>query len=52
MKALPVLQGYIDPRIGWLEAGGAGLAALTAVRRDVSGMGGGEAQPASALRYE
>jgi len=54
LKALPMLQGYIDPRIGWLEASGAGLlAALTAV---VGAMYPAwvavRLKPASALRYE
>lgn len=54
LRVVPQLQGYIEPRIGWLEVAGAmGLAALTAlVGAMYPAWYAARLKPAQALRFE
>jgi putative ABC transport system permease protein len=54
LRALPQLQGYIEPRIGWMEIAGAmGLAALTALGGAMyPAWYASNLKPAQALRFE
>lgn len=54
LRALPQLQGYIEPRIGWMEVAGAmGLAAITALGGAMyPAWYAAKLKPAQALRFE
>ncbi len=54
LKAIPQMQGYIEPRIGWMEIGGAmALAAITAVGGAMyPAVYASRLNPARALRFE
>jgi putative ABC transport system permease protein len=54
LRAVPQLQGYIDPRIGWMEVAGAlGLAVFTALAGALyPAWYAANLKPAEALRYE
>ena len=54
LRAVPQLQGYIDPRIGWMEVSGAlGLAVFTAlVGAMYPAWYAANLKPAEALRFE
>lgn len=54
LRAIPQLQGYIEPRIGWMEIAGAmGLAALTALGGALyPAWYAANLNPARALRFE
>ena len=54
LRAVPQLQGYIDPRVGWVEVGGAlTLAVLTALAGALyPAWYAAKLKPAEALRFE
>jgi putative ABC transport system permease protein len=54
LRAVPQLQGYIDPRIGWVEVAGAlALAVLTALAGALyPAWYAANLKPAEALRFE
>ncbi len=54
LRAVPALQGYIEPRIGWMEVAGAtGLAILTALAGALyPAVYSSRINPAQALRFE
>jgi len=54
LRAIPQLQGYIEPRVGWMEVAGAmGLAAVTALAGAMyPAWYAARLKPAQALRFE